>query len=997
MVVTSGDRPRRGWRNVHRGDPCEICGKGDWCSRSVDRAWVVCRRVDGGGERRLDRAGAEYWLHALGLSSRPAPAVPDPPTRERACSADLDRVYSALLRHLRLESSHRDALCARGLDEQAIEAGGYRSLPQRERARIAAELAGLFDESLLLTIPGFHTRDGTRKTYLSFGGPAGLVVPVRDAQGRIVALKIRRDDPGDGPKYLYVSSTASGGPGPGAPVHVPLHEPSRGPVGAVRVTEGELKADAATHLSGLLTISVPGVSAWRGALAVLAGMAPSCVQLAFDADAAVNPLVAKAAEATAVAMTHEGYEVVLELWDGMLAKGVDDALIRGVHIHRAHPPLAPPHQVELTGDVGRQPDARPYHSTPAGLVWRRQTASGPVNMPLTNFSALIAAEVLEDDGAEVRRRFEVEARLNGACRRFTVGAEAFASMGWVMEHLGARAILYPGFGLRDHARAAIQVLSGDVREHHVYAHTGWRKVAGGWAYLHAGGAVGAAGAGSGVQVALPEALSGFNIPDPPSGVELARAVKASLGILETAPDHVTVPMLAAVYRAVLGNTDFSVHLAGPTGAGKTELASLAQRHFGMGMDARHLPGSWASTANALEGLAFIAKDAVLVVDDFAPGTESKDTERAHRDADRVLRAQGNRSGRLRMRSDSTLQVSRPPRGLILSTGEDLPKGQSLRGRLLVCELGPTDVNWDCLTACQHLAASGVFAHALSGFLVWIAERYEAVQASLRQASLSLRAPAAASHAHPRTPEIVANLAAGLGLFLDFGRAVGVLTETDQRRLWARAWSALLEASRMQGEHQTAGDPAQRFLDLLQSVIASGRAHLAAPDGNRPIGDEPWGWRRGLRGTLEPKGERIGWVDGDQVYLDPDAAYAAVQRLGDEVGDRLGLTPQTLRRRLKEHGALASSESQRRMLTVRRTLDGSRREVLHLRRATLSCLLDGGPDGGLDGGEDRGRSACPDGLVGLRSARATNETGRLPALIPPLVGLVGISAEEREPL
>ena len=31
---------------------------------------------------------------------------------------------------------------------------------------------------------------------------------------------------------------------------------------------------------------------------------------------------------------------------------------------------------------------------------------------------------------------------------------------WVTEHLGARAIVYPGLGLRDHARAAMQVLSG---------------------------------------------------------------------------------------------------------------------------------------------------------------------------------------------------------------------------------------------------------------------------------------------------------------------------------------------------------------------------------------------------------------------------------------------------------------------------------------------------------------------------------------------------------
>jgi len=43
--------------------------------------------------------------------------------------------------------------------------------------------------------------------------------------------------------------------------------------------------------------------------------------LAFDADAATNPLVARAAEATAKAVALEGYDVLLEGWDRMLAKG----------------------------------------------------------------------------------------------------------------------------------------------------------------------------------------------------------------------------------------------------------------------------------------------------------------------------------------------------------------------------------------------------------------------------------------------------------------------------------------------------------------------------------------------------------------------------------------------------------------------------------------------------------------------------------------------------
>lgn len=214
MVVSTGERPGRGWRNVRRGDPCQICGKADWCSRSLDRSWAVCRRVDAGGERRLDRAGCEYWLHATGPARRPAPALAEPISCERACPRDLDRVYSALLRHLPLEAGHREALHARGLGIDAIEAGGYRSLARQGRGRAVAEIKDLFGADLLLAVPGFYLSEGSNNPYLSLASPAGLLVPVRDAEGRIVALKVRRDDPGDGPKYLYVSSTHGGEPGP---------------------------------------------------------------------------------------------------------------------------------------------------------------------------------------------------------------------------------------------------------------------------------------------------------------------------------------------------------------------------------------------------------------------------------------------------------------------------------------------------------------------------------------------------------------------------------------------------------------------------------------------------------------------------------------------------------------------------------------------------------------------------------------------------------------
>ena len=241
-----------------------------------------------------------------------------------------------------------------------------------------------------------------------------------------------------------------------------------------------------------------------------------------------------------------------------------------------------------------------------------------------------------------------------------------------------------------------------------------------------------------------------------------------------------------------------------------------------------------------------------------------------------------------------------------------------------------------MTAAQAESAEGLAAQALSGCPRWIAPRRDALQEQLRERLPELRERAAGSATHRRTPEIVANLASGWTFFLSFAQSAEAITEQERSELWSRAWSALGRAVAAQAHHQRGGEPAQRFLELLGSAIASGRAHLAGTDGGRPLVDGgAWGWRN-HQGEWEPKGERVGWLaEGDQVYLDPDASYAAVQRLGQEVGDRLSLTPQTLRKRLKERGALVSIDAGRQVLTVRRILEGQRRDVLHLSSTILS--------------------------------------------------------------
>jgi hypothetical protein len=453
-----------------------------------------------------------------------------------------------------------------------------------------------------------------------------------------------------------------------------------------------------------------------------------------------------------------------------------------------------------------------------------------------------------------------------------------------------------------------------------------------------------------IRVRLPAALSRFVLPSPPSGPDLVRAIQASLLFLEVAPDQVTLPLYAATWRAAITGADFSLHVTGPTGAGKSELTALAQQHYGAGLDARNLPGAWASTANALEGTAYRAKDALLVVDDFVPQGSQSDVDRAHRDADRLFRGQGNNSGRARCNRDGTPKEGKSPRGLIFSSGEESPRGHSLNARILNLDLAQAAVRWEQVTICQNDARAGLYAQAMAGFIRWMAPRYDEVREVLRSERERLREEYRADCQHLRTASIAADLQAGFEFFLEFAVEKGAISQEQSDALLARLGEALGKLLKEQGRQQGANDPVTWFLELLGAALLSGWAHVADPAGgppeNRP---EAWGWEvrtswekrqesttdddRGddleERTTKWPKGDRIGWLVGGQLYLIPGAALASAQRVARNTGQHLPLTDRTLGKRLHQRGLLASRDENRGKYTVRLNAQRARPDVLHL--------------------------------------------------------------------
>ncbi len=480
----------------------------------------------------------------------------------------------------------------------------------------------------------------------------------------------------------------------------------------------------------------------------------------------------------------------------------------------------------------------------------------------------------------------------------------------------------------------------------------------------------------GIRVRLPSVLQDYRLPPPAAGDALMKAVRASLDFIDVAADRITIPLYAAIWRAVLGDANLWLQLVGKWHAGKTALAALAQQHFGAKMDAEHLPAAWFSTGNAIVATAYLAKNVLLTVDDLVFKGSRGEAAEAHKKAELVLRSQANRAGRARCRGDGSLVEGKQPQGLIVSTGEDTPDGRSLNSRGLILSVSPGDLNWKRVTKCQGDAAKGLFALAMSSFLRWMAKNYEQIAGRTQKHIQEMHRVFLHDSMPSRTAMIAANLMVGFNNFLDFAADCGAIGQAEFEELWyIRAHDALRAAIQSHTRDQDASDPIQRFRELLAQAFHAGRAHVANRLNEAPnISPEDWGWEKQIvtlpnhdayrpyeniaeeqqatirRAAEESqdgietrelykyihRGGKVGWWDfNDDLYLLPDEALRVVQGLAQASDRPLSITHRTLGKLLDAQGFLKSKRKDR--YTKQITVGTAQVSVYHVAASWINPL------------------------------------------------------------
>ena len=233
-----------------------------------------------------------------------------------------NRTYHEMLKLLTLLPKHKENLLLRGMSEKDIVKGEYRSLPvSKENTELLVQ-ALLQQGCVLKGVPGFYT-DESNKWHLNVFG-SGILIPQRNGLGQIQSFQIRRDTNEKSKRYISLSSRdkLNGSP---AYAHCHLRIGRKGLTELI-LTEGPLKADVISSLTGYSVLAVPGVNSLSflpQALFDLKKAGVMKILIAYDMDIRTNETVHKAEKRLMSLLSRAQIPHTVLYWDERY-KGLDD-------------------------------------------------------------------------------------------------------------------------------------------------------------------------------------------------------------------------------------------------------------------------------------------------------------------------------------------------------------------------------------------------------------------------------------------------------------------------------------------------------------------------------------------------------------------------------------------------------------------------------------------------------------------------------------------------
>lgn len=215
----------------------------------------------------------------------------------------LDKVYSLFIKgnelqgKERLTIEHREHLKnVRHLSDEEIEHVGYFTFP---KGYVNRQFLNVLEENnipleTLKKVPGFFFNKTKEKFEFTTYPGSSIGIPIRNIDGKIVAIQLRKDTIREKEtRYIWFSSAWAKnkadkqyGCSCGAPVNVIY--PKEKTNNDIYITEGHFKGMILAKTLGSIVLSVQGVSTWKSLLPLLENIPHKNIFIAYDADMAYN-------------------------------------------------------------------------------------------------------------------------------------------------------------------------------------------------------------------------------------------------------------------------------------------------------------------------------------------------------------------------------------------------------------------------------------------------------------------------------------------------------------------------------------------------------------------------------------------------------------------------------------------------------------------------------------------------------------------------------------
>lgn len=538
-------------------------------------------------------------------------------------------------------------------------------------------------------------------------------------------------------------------------------------------------------------------------------------------------------------------------------------------------------------------DSYPFEIRDNCLYVTTVSKRGHSTSKVCNFVPRIVSEKTVDDGAVTEKTLVLSGiHADGSTLPpVEVNGADLSNFNWLLDKWGAKCIIEVGQRCKDHLRYYIQTTCDSAEQLTEYHVTGWKKINGEWHFLLPGN--------SNINVVLNGKLQhycGANVDD------LYDLIDA-YNLYEKPPASSLVihPLIAFAFLTPLNEflkqagcmPKFVLFITGRTGTRKSTIAALILSFFGQ-FTSSDLPMSFRDTANSIIANAFTLKDVLTCIDDFYP-SDNAEMKKLNATAQTVMRAYGDRTGRARLRSDSTLMESRPPQGNAIITGELSPDvGESGTARYFSLELKEEDVDLGSLSVCQSEAADGAYRRTMYAYTEWLKRRYlcdDSHVEKLKDKLLNWHKTYRNDYyhhnqtCHGRLPETVACLMIGMRFFLQFLKENCVIKQEDQEvelELFRKELYALAD---LQSESVEQDKPANILIRKLYALIESGEIVLK---------------RKGEPGDYSPS-FHSGLEDDTYLMIHPDSVHRQVKKLCSDAGEAFPFTMRAIMKSLVEEG------------------------------------------------------------------------------------------------